>query len=343
MCSPDADLKLTVIVTTYNYAHLLPDALRSVAAQTVSNFDILIVDDGSTDNTEEVVARFRPLFQECRYLKKPHTGPADTRNIAVQAAQGSQIAFLDADDVWSPHYLGTVQAALHTNPRAELVLCEGITFWSENGFVTEAKLEDSLPVLSGPVRSPQDLFSILRALSPSGMVFSKELYEKVGPYDVQSFGWFAEDTDWTLRALLSGTFCLCLKKRLFLYRRHASNLTNKASDSFRAWLKIYSQTLERARVDPQVEALARSVIRSHSMRFLPTCSKREGKHLLQCAIESLHGDPYIHACYIGAHLGLINVLKLLKQVKRFSRRLSREKLAIPLSPSSEGVFNALPK
>lgn len=334
-------MRFSVVVCTYNYAHLLPDTLRTIAAQTVPDFELLVVDDGSTDNTQEVVEQYRPHFRDCRYLKKPHTGPADTRNEGVRAAQGSHIAFLDADDLWSPHYLGAVQEAFSTNPDAGLALCEGIKFRTQGKIVTEATLHRELPSLCGPVRSPRELFSVLKAFSPSGMVFSKATYNQVGPFDVRSFGWFSEDVDWTLRALLAGTFCVCLKQRLYLYRRHDANLTNKASDSLRAWLKIYSQTLRESRADPEVEAMARSIIRSLSVRVLPTCSKREGKILLKRGIETLGGDILVRLCYIGTHFGLVTLLKLLKQLRQFSRHVLHGKLAIDLSKSSEAVFDAL--
>src|SRR5690348_1092926 len=92
--SPAAEARFTVVVTTYNYAHLLPDALRALAAQTVTHFELLIVDDGSTDNTAEIVERFRPQFLECHYLKKPNGGTADARNYGVQRAQGTLVAIL---------------------------------------------------------------------------------------------------------------------------------------------------------------------------------------------------------------------------------------------------------
>jgi len=126
-------MKFSVVVCTYNYAHLLPDSLRSIAAQTARDFELLIVDDGSTDNTEEIAEKFRPQFQDFRYLKKSHTGPADSRNVGATAAQGSHIAFLDADDLWSVHYLAVMQEAFNTNPQAELALCEGIISGAKRG------------------------------------------------------------------------------------------------------------------------------------------------------------------------------------------------------------------
>lgn len=336
-------MKFSVIVCTYNYAHMLPDALRTIAAQTVSDFELLVVDDGSTDNTEEVVAQFRSLFKGCRYLKKSHTGLADTRNVAVRAAQGSHVAFLDADDLWSPHYLNAAQEGFRANPEAGLVLCEGITFQTDDGILTEAVLDKGLPPLRGPVCSAHDLFPLLQAFSPSGMAFSKALYNQIGPFDVETFGSFGNDLDWTLRALMAGAFCVCVKRRLYLYRRHADNMTNKASDSFQAWLAIYSQTLREDRANRQVKALVRGIIRSHSLRVLPTCSTDEGRHLIRSGIETLGGDPYLRLNYVGTYLGFVSLLKLLKQMKQLCRRSFRRPLAIDLKQPVEAIFDALPK
>jgi glycosyltransferase involved in cell wall biosynthesis len=334
-------MRFSVVICTYNYAHLLPDTLQSVAAQTLQDFELLIVDDGSTDNTEEVAERFRPLFQNFHYAKKPHSGPADTRNVGVRAARGTHIALLDADDLWSPHYLSVIREALSANSQADLVLCEGITIRGDNGIITEVALEPGLPSLCGPVRSPQDLFEVVRAVAPSGMVFSKELYNRTGDFDTCSFAWFSEDLDWAFRALRAGAYCLCMKQRLYLYRRHADNLTNKASDSFRSWLKIYSQTLREARRDPQVEALARGTIRSRAVRILPTCAASESRALLGRAIETLGGDSVVRLFYVGTFLGLASLLKILKQTWRLWRRFTRKRLKIDLGTSSESIFKTL--
>lgn len=336
-------MRFSVVICTYNYAHLLPDALKSVAAQTLQDFELLIVDDGSTDNTEKIAENFRPMFQDFQYVKKPHAGPADARNVGVRTAKGTHIAFLDGDDLWSPHYLSTMRESLSAHPEAGLALCEGITVRSENGMITEAALDPGLPTLCGPVHSPRDLFRVIQSVAPSGLVFSKDLYNRIGPFDVESFGWFSEDIDWMFRALMAGAFCLCVKQRLYLYRRHGGNLTNKASDSFRSWLKIYSQTLREARQDPQVEALARGVVRARSVRCLATCSRRDGQRLIRSGIEALSGDSRLRLYYIGTYLGLVSLLKILKQSKQFLRRSFRKSRAIDLKDSPQAIFDALPR
>lgn len=334
-------MKLSVVVCTYNYGHLLPDALRSLAAQTVTDFELVIVDDGSTDNTQEVAEQFRQRFQDFRYLKKAHTGPADSRNAGVCAARCTHIAFLDADDLWSPQYVSEIGKVFSTHPQAELILCGAIIVRSENGMITEAALHRGLPALCGFARSPSDIFGIFQAFSPSGMVFSKDLYNRVGPFDAETFGWFSEDVDWLFRALEAGAFCVCLKQRLYLYRRHGGNLTEKASDSFRSWLALYSSTLKESRKDPQIEALARSTIRSRALRFLPACSTSEGRHLLKRAIVMLGGERSIRLYYFGTYLGLVSLLKILKQFRQLLRGRFRKKLAIDLRSSPQSFFAAL--
>lgn len=334
-------MKLSVVVCTYNYGHLLPDALRSLAAQTVPDFELVIVDDGSTDNTEEVAEQFRPRFQDFRYLKKTHTGPADSRNAGVRTARGTYIAFLDADDLWSPHYVSQIGQVLSTHPQADLVLCEAIIVRSKNGMITEAALHRELPPLCGAVHSPVDIFGVVQAFSPSGMVFSRDLYYRAGPFNVETFGWFSEDVDWVFRALEADAFCVCLRQRLYLYRRHGDNLTEKAGDSFRSWLALYSGTLKDSRKDPQIEALARGAIRSRAWRFLPACSTSEGRFLLKRAIATLGGEPLIRLYYFGTYLGLVGLLKILKQFRRVLRGTLRKKLAIDLKSTSESVFAAV--
>ncbi len=76
-------MRLSVIMPTYNYGHLLPETLQSLVAQTYQDFELLVIDDGSTDNTENVVRGFSSRLRNCIYVKRPHTGPADSRRFAV--------------------------------------------------------------------------------------------------------------------------------------------------------------------------------------------------------------------------------------------------------------------
>ncbi|MEP6930633.1 MAG: glycosyltransferase family A protein, partial [Flavobacterium sp.] len=93
---------VSVIIPTYNRSYSLSAAIESAMAQTYKNIEIIIVDDGSTDNTKDVVAAFG---DKLLYVQKGHTGQADTRNVGLHYAKGEIIAPLDSDDIWHDKYL----------------------------------------------------------------------------------------------------------------------------------------------------------------------------------------------------------------------------------------------
>lgn len=94
---------VSVIIPTYNRAHLIGRAIQSVLNQTYQDFEIIVVDDGSTDNTKEVVENFRKENKRIRYIwYEKNKGGAVARNIGIRDAKGEYIAFLDSDDEWMP-------------------------------------------------------------------------------------------------------------------------------------------------------------------------------------------------------------------------------------------------
>src|SRR5262245_55236073 len=108
---------VSVIIPTYNSARFLPDAIGSVLAQTFCDFEVIVIDDGSTDDTETVVARYGAAV---RCIHQPNSGVAVARNRGIEEARGRYVAFLDADDTWFPHKLERQVSALdnHAQHRA---------------------------------------------------------------------------------------------------------------------------------------------------------------------------------------------------------------------------------
>jgi len=99
---------VAVVIAAYNHARFLPDALASVLAQTIAPGEIVVVDDGSTDDTQAVVARFAPRV---RYLRQANAGARAARNAGLDATSAPWIAFLDADDWWEPDAVELLLAA----------------------------------------------------------------------------------------------------------------------------------------------------------------------------------------------------------------------------------------
>ena len=110
--------KVSVVIPTYNRAHLIGETLESVNASTFGDFEIVIVDDGSTDDTHSVVKRFAP---EARYIYQENVGIPEVLNVCVRAARGEYIQHLGSDDLLFPHSLARSVAVLEANPRVAVV------------------------------------------------------------------------------------------------------------------------------------------------------------------------------------------------------------------------------
>ena len=91
---------VSVVIPTYNCGKYICDAVKSVLSQTYKNIEIIIVDDGSTDNTKEALRSY-VYNKQIRYIYQKNKGPAASRNLGVEKAEGDFIAFLDADDLWN--------------------------------------------------------------------------------------------------------------------------------------------------------------------------------------------------------------------------------------------------
>lgn len=106
-------IKFSIIIPTYNRAHVIRAALDSVLSQSCQDFEILVIDDGSTDNTHEILG---PYSDRLRYFKQPNSGPAAARNRGISESRGEYIAFLDSDDRWYPDKLAQVNQAIDVHP-----------------------------------------------------------------------------------------------------------------------------------------------------------------------------------------------------------------------------------
>ena len=111
----------SVIICTFNRAHLLARALDSVLAQTESSWEVIIVDDGSTDNTYDVVRRYLDLAPNIRYMAHRNRGLAISRNVGIAAAIGRYVTFLDSDDWYASDHLESRRQMLVQHPDIELL------------------------------------------------------------------------------------------------------------------------------------------------------------------------------------------------------------------------------
>lgn len=113
---------VSIVLPTYNRAHLLPRAMDSIVAQSFNDWEILLVDDGSTDTTDQVVNAYsRDLGDRLRFLRQSHTGCCAARNRGIDAARGEFVAFLDSDDEFLPNKLARQLELFRLRPELSLV------------------------------------------------------------------------------------------------------------------------------------------------------------------------------------------------------------------------------
>ncbi len=119
------DALISVIIPSYNSAEILPDAIRSVRAQTRPADEIIVVDDGSVDDTAAVCGQFDDVL----YVRQENGGASTARNTGIERSGGDWLAFLDADDIWDPKKLEMQIAALEENPEADFAVTAALA-WS---------------------------------------------------------------------------------------------------------------------------------------------------------------------------------------------------------------------
>ena len=213
--------KVSVIIPTYNSSKYLRHAIASVLAQTYQHIEeVIVVDDGSTDGTGEMVKSIWPKVQpKVRYIYQPNQGPAPARNNGLRAAQGDYVAFLDADDIWEPLKLQIQIQRLKSSPEAGFVYCDNF-FVDDNGgeipnYVRKVKLVEGDVLL--------ELFMDFFLIT-SGVVIKRACAEKIGYFDEKLL--VGEDYEYFLR-LAQAFPAAVVREKLYKRRVHARSLSRQ--------------------------------------------------------------------------------------------------------------------
>jgi glycosyltransferase involved in cell wall biosynthesis len=208
--------KFSVVIPTYNQAQFLGDAVDSVLAQTFKDYELILVNDGSTDNTEDVGKRYG---EKIRYLHQENQGLAGARNSGVYAAEGQYVAFLDSDDIWDPTFLESMLQSIEKNFDSAVFYC-GIRYIDKD--------KNQLPQRGGlEVASEENLLQqLLRAnfIIPSATVIKRSVLLELDGFDINFRR--LQDYELWIRLLRSGYSFTALKDQyLVSYRVHGNNLS----------------------------------------------------------------------------------------------------------------------
>jgi len=208
--------KVSVIIPTYNLSDMLEDAVRSVLLQSFSDFEVIVVDDGSTDDTQAVIARIRD--SRVKYFYKQNGGVSAARNYGLSKANGAYIAFLDHDDLWPPNFLEVMASHLESKTDYGVVYCPLTVMRSDGAVIKSYKAESCR---SGWITV--DLFKksmvwtstvVIRASMLKGLFYDESLS---GRY---------EDGDFYLRLSVRTPF-LFVRQVEAIRREHGGNLSER--------------------------------------------------------------------------------------------------------------------
>jgi glycosyltransferase involved in cell wall biosynthesis len=186
---------VSVITPAYNAAAFLAQTIESCLAQTYPHLEMLIVDDGSTDDTAAIVQRYCG-DDRIRFFQTPNRGTSSARNVALSQARGSLIACLDSDDLWFPNYLERQLAILSTHPSADIVTANSINLGGhQNGQPFWPRSDTVRPISMLEIIVREDAVAIFS-------VFRRSVIDRIGLFNEAYRG--NEDYEFWLRAAATG-------------------------------------------------------------------------------------------------------------------------------------------
>lgn len=226
--------KVSVIIPAYNVAPYIGETLDSVFAQTFADYEVIVINDGSPD-TEELERALARFVDRVSYLKQENRGASAARNTGLRAAQGEFVAFLDADDLWLPNYLGE-QIKFMTERGCDLV-CGDAEVFSDVSNEGQTYMESLMA--DAPPRDDVTFLGLLSAeqsLITSGVVVRRELVLQVGLFDETLRN--SQDFDLWLRLARNGTRMAYQRRTLLRYRSRDNSLSGDEVNVHRRELRV---------------------------------------------------------------------------------------------------------
>ncbi len=253
--------EVSVIIPTYNRGWVLKEAIDSVLAQEFKDFELIVVDDGSTDNTGEILDSYE---QDILVLRQPNKGVSAARNRGIDAAEGRLIAFLDSDDLWLPRKLSSQVDFFNSNPAAVINQTEEI--WVRNGVRVNPKTRHHK--FSGMIFERS---LALCLVSPSAVMIKKNLFSEVGVFDENLPA--CEDYDLWLR--ISCRYPVHLIETPLIMKRggHADQLSKAPGlDKFR--IQALKKIIASGQLEPDSYRAAVRTLQEKCAIFAAGCRKR---------------------------------------------------------------------
>lgn len=219
---------VSVIIPCYNYGEFLAEALDSILEQTYSNWECIVVNDGSTDNSEELGLEYQNRDIRFKYIYQKNAGHAAARNTALNASTGKYVQFLDADDMLEKEKLNLQVSLMEENAHIDLIYSDILGFLDNE---IERKFTPAnffiQPLISGKGEAIISNLILTNFFLPGCVIMRRSIYEKVGTMKA-SYGF--EDWEYFFRIAFEGFFFFHDSRVgvKLLSRTHGNNTTHKA-------------------------------------------------------------------------------------------------------------------
>ncbi len=248
MMNSDPEPTISVIIPAYNCDRYIAQAVDSVLQQESCSYEIIVIDDGSTDSTEHILESYGDLL---RYIKQENQGVAAARNHGIEIANGSFVAFLDADDYFLPQKLARQAEILNKRPDLGIVHSGWQRVDHQGNKLLDVCPWEQIPEL--------DLENWLRwkPVLPSAMMFRREWLQYVGGFDARFPP--AEDTNLVLKLALKGCKTAWLREITVCYRQHESSAMHKGLPQARSLMAVTNDFFSQPTIPPKVRLMEQSV------------------------------------------------------------------------------------
>jgi glycosyltransferase involved in cell wall biosynthesis len=253
----DDSPKISIVIPAYDVAAYIAATLDSILAQTFTDFEVIVINDGSPD-TVEFERAIQPYLKRITYLRQANRGASAARNTGVRAARGELIAFLDADDLWSPNYL---EAQLKFMRQQDCDLsCADANYFGDSEPAGQTYM-DSLMGTAPPEGRVTflELVNADRSLITSGVIVRRELVLAVGLFDESLRN--AQDFDLWLRLARHGAKLAYHRRVLLSYRLRPDSLSGDAINSHQRELRVFDKIEQSYEFTPAERAEVSAVIR----------------------------------------------------------------------------------
>jgi len=282
----------SLIVPAYNRGPLIGRTLRSALDQTVPFKEIIVVDDGSTDNTAEVVQQFG---SQVRYIRTPNQGVQRARNTGVAAAAAERVAFCDSDDLLDPDYVEVVGNWLTAHPDIDLTYVNFSTFdarpfYPDKFFAAPDGFFDEVRIDQGFYVDDPDLY-IKSVRYPhmwvTGMTVRKAFYEAIGGFDPAFHKIITEDWEFNLRAISLGKTAKC-RRVLARVRYHKGSQSDSTVRMHLGAAKVLKYALTQHKGAQRFAAEIIQTIQQHSAQAFNAAYAEGNFELVSQALAQPH-------------------------------------------------------